>query len=343
VRASHLYFVQEAENHDQFKVLLLRRERVSLGWFLARPRRSSLGMETTLATQFPIGARLACNGDDAARAQVVLFGGRNSQGDLGDTWVWDGTNWTQSNPASSPPPRFGHAMAYDAARGQVVLFGGGNSQRFFGDTWVWDGNNWAQKNPGGSPPAQSYTAMAYDAARGQVVLFGGANAPDETWVWDGDNWTQKNPVNSPPAREAHAMAYDAARAQVVLFGGSPPLQPIPFQDSWVWDGDNWTQKNPTTSPAGRTNLALAYDAASSQTVLFGGVTVYFIPYRHSFYFQDTWAWNGNDWARKDLLGHPSGRVSPGMAGDSAHGQILLFGGAGPHAADNNDTWVWSAR
>ena len=31
---------------------------------------------------------------DAARGQVVLFGGTGSI-DLGDTWTWDGTDWTQ--------------------------------------------------------------------------------------------------------------------------------------------------------------------------------------------------------------------------------------------------------
>ena len=59
---------------------------------------------------------------DAARGQVVLFGGYGG-GFRNDTWVWDGTTWAQKSPATSPSSRYGHAMAYDAARGQVVLFG----------------------------------------------------------------------------------------------------------------------------------------------------------------------------------------------------------------------------
>jgi pyruvate/2-oxoacid:ferredoxin oxidoreductase beta subunit len=54
---------------------------------------------------------------DAARGQVVLFGGLGSSGRLNDTWVWDGTNWVQKFPGNAPPARYGHAMAYDAARG----------------------------------------------------------------------------------------------------------------------------------------------------------------------------------------------------------------------------------
>lgn len=62
---------------------------------------------------------------DAARRQVVLFGGLDSsQFSLGDTWTWDGTTWTERHPQSSPSPRYGAHMAYDAARREVVLFGG---------------------------------------------------------------------------------------------------------------------------------------------------------------------------------------------------------------------------
>jgi hypothetical protein len=54
---------------------------------------------------------------DAARGQVVLFGGGNATQVFDDTWVWDGTTWTQKAPAHKPLGRSGHAMAYDAARG----------------------------------------------------------------------------------------------------------------------------------------------------------------------------------------------------------------------------------
>jgi hypothetical protein len=81
---------------------------------------------------------------DAAHAQVVLFGGSDCCGTLGDTWTWGGTNWTQRTPVHSPSARFFHRMAYDAAHGQVVLFGGGEPNAvFFGDTWTWGGTDWA--------------------------------------------------------------------------------------------------------------------------------------------------------------------------------------------------------
>jgi hypothetical protein len=62
---------------------------------------------------------------DSARGRVVLFGGgTNEYGYLGDTWEWDGINWTQIHPVKSPSTRGYTSMAYDAARGRTVLFGG---------------------------------------------------------------------------------------------------------------------------------------------------------------------------------------------------------------------------
>lgn len=180
---------------------------------------------------------------DAARRQVVLFGGKLAFDTwLMDTWVWDGTNWVQKFPANAPPAREGHAMAYDAARGQVVLFGGTGSSGLLNDTWVWDGTNWVQKSTATSPAARCGHAMAYDPVRRQVVLFGGWNGSihlNDTWVWDGTNWTEEFPPNSPPALSAHAMAYDVARGRVVLFGGTKRSSlgyNETSSDTWLYPG-----------------------------------------------------------------------------------------------------------
>ena len=102
---------------------------------------------------------------DAARQQILLYGGLVNSGGLDDTWVWNGMNWTQHKLSTNPMRRRAHAMAYDAARQQVVLFGGCLSGT---DTWMWDGKNWTDvtpKAPKVSPSARLGHAMAYDAAR----------------------------------------------------------------------------------------------------------------------------------------------------------------------------------
>jgi hypothetical protein len=82
------------------------------------------------------------------------------------TWTWDGSNWTQQTPATSPPPREAAAMAYDPATGNIVMFGGQVRNGVSGDTWTWDGSNWTRQTPTTSPSARSGAAMAYDNATG---------------------------------------------------------------------------------------------------------------------------------------------------------------------------------
>ena len=78
---------------------------------------------------------------DETQGQVVLFGGLNAIGNvLGDTWVWNGTDWTSELQEDPPDVRFGAGMAFDEAEGQMVMFGGLDSDDIpsavINDTWV---------------------------------------------------------------------------------------------------------------------------------------------------------------------------------------------------------------
>jgi hypothetical protein len=61
------------------------------------------------------------------------------------------------------------------------------------------------------------------------------------------------------------MAYDAARARVVLFGGSAGAD-----ETWEWDGTNWTERRPAEKPLPRGSHAMTFDSARNRVVLFGG-------------------------------------------------------------------------
>lgn len=213
-------------------------------WILLDPTNRPFSRYSHAMTWFP-GAILLFGGD--SRGGPFPPGGPQI---LGDTWTWDGTNWTQKSPANSPSPRYGHAMAPDPVAGESMLFGGvGYSSVPSNDTWGWDGNNWRQKFPISSPPGRLGHALSTGSGgSGFVVLFGGAAGGflGDTWEWNGSNWSQKFPVNSPSARSGHAMAYDAVHHQVLLFGGVGSTGPggtgtqIYFADTWIWDGVNWT-------------------------------------------------------------------------------------------------------
>jgi hypothetical protein len=55
---------------------------------------------------------------ETQQQRILLWGGeRGGQGPLGDTWEWDGTNWTQ---VADMGPFGSGAMAYDDDRSLVV-------------------------------------------------------------------------------------------------------------------------------------------------------------------------------------------------------------------------------
>jgi hypothetical protein len=306
------------------------------------------GWTQQFPSQAPSGRNFHTMVYDAARNEVVLFGGiANNSGVLGDTWVWDGFNWIQKSPPNSPSPRFGHAMAYDAVRQEVVLFGGllasgtGNAE-----TWVWNGTTWIQVFPAMNPQSRDLAAMTYDSVRNETVLFGGralesgsefASMLDDTWMWDGVNWTQKVPAMHPSGRIGHTVIFDASHAEVLLFGGRLGFFPSNLDDTWVWDGVNWTERFPATSPPPTGGHALAYSAIRAQVIMFGGYD------NGAFSRNDTWSWNGTDWAQLIPATSPPARTNHAMVYDSTLREIVLFGGGSLPGADSgnfNDTWVF---
>jgi hypothetical protein len=251
-------------------------------------------------------------------------------------------NWVQLFPTSAPPSRAYGAMVYDAKHQQMVLFGGSLDGDYVGDTWVWDGTTWTQKSPATSPPARELHAMVYDSVNQQVVLFGGydnvVGYRNDTWIWDGTTWTQMFPAMSPPVQGFHSMAYDKARQQVVIGGGIGPSGSGIINDTWVWDGINWTQKTPATNPPeGFDQAVLTYDEARQLTVRF--TFVYDSTTRK--YLPETWTWDGVNWTQQAPAGTPVARNLSSFMYFAATQQSVLFGGAILNSSSFlADTWTW---
>src|SRR5690606_13043423 len=117
---------------------------------------------------------------------VLLFGGFDG-GRLGDTWLWDGTDWTELSPDERPSPRSGAGLAYYPATGRLMLFGGideGSPERK-DDTWIWDGGVWSLQSPETEPKARSNVSMAFDPQAGGILMFGGqaSGMVNETWLY----------------------------------------------------------------------------------------------------------------------------------------------------------------
>ena len=89
-------------------------------------------------------------------------------------------------------------------------------------------------------------------------------------------------------------------------------------DTWVWDGSGWVQQHPATTPPARVGAQMAYDAASGQLLLFGGLNG--VP------LNDTWTWTGSNWVQLHPATSPQPTTSAAMAYDPATRQVVFFGG-----------------
>ncbi len=276
---------------------------------------------------------------DVARGVAVMFGGYdgNNTTALGDTWTYEGTNWTPSTPATAPDARWGHAMAFDNRRARTVLFGGFRpGVGSVADTWEFDGTTWTQLATANAPAGRAYHAMAFDSVRNRMVAFGGlGNALatlGDTWTFDGVDWMQVATANAPSARRGAAIAFDAARGKTVLFGGGNGT--TNFNDTWTFDGTSWTQRTTTAAPSARWQAAATFDAVRGRIVLHGGADVAF-----ATNYGDTWEWNDTNWAQTST-GGPSARHGAGLVYDARRGAAVMFGGRG--AGFGADTWEASS-
>jgi hypothetical protein len=235
-------------------------------------------------------------------------------------------------------------MAYDVARRVIVLFGGLSEGTVSAETWTWDGRSWTRRQPATNPPARYKAAMAYDAARRAVVMFGGQTVPSiatppilsDTWTWDGVDWRQEITSRAPSPRVFASMAYDAERQRVVLFGGDTGQGQTysgGFDDTWTWDGSDWTRVSLTGSPPMRSEASLAYDGARAVLVLFGGVNGH-----EAKLLNDTWQWNGLAWKQNQPGSSPPARLGAVLAYDAARRLMLLYGGGGYDPT--SDSWTW---
>jgi hypothetical protein len=171
---------------------------------------------------------------DPGSQDLVLYGGYNGLGtsDVADqTWLWNGTTWTQIPAAGGPPGGLAFAnLAYDSSTGQLILYGGLTSpskSSETGGTWVWSDatDTWTQLTPAASPGPLAAAALVNDPGFGLVLYGGRVNSTQissQTWEWTGTTWVQLSPSVNPGGSTglvALGGAYDPVTQNIVLYGG----------------------------------------------------------------------------------------------------------------------------
>ena len=111
----------------------------------------------------PAARTAAAMAYDPSTGDVVMFGGAGADGQaLADTWLYDGSAWSEAAPSDSPPARYGAQMAWDPESQRVILLGG----------------------TGGNGCSMGY------GSTGTVSSIGGCSQLQDAWAWDGSDWTQ---------------------------------------------------------------------------------------------------------------------------------------------------------
>jgi hypothetical protein len=289
------------------------------------------------------GAALAW---DPAHHVDLLYGGAGPQGGLGDTWTWNGTTWTQLNPATSPPAMKDAAMAWDSTRGRVVLLGRSDFNPTSGEvplnmnmdlqTWTWTGATWQRdENAGIATEAFAGSPVLVDDPNAHRLLALAAFRPHSggttlyTYAWADGKWTLLD-SNLALDSTTFGAAWDTATNKVRLVqtydGGKA-------EHVFELAGTSWVDAK--DGPAA-TGAALLTD-----------------PTRAGLVQPDTtatWIWDGARW---HSLPPPAlnGLTGAAAAPDLDRHTVVLFGGrttgGGVEAlSDHTLTWdgsLWSPR
>ena len=157
-----------------------------------------------------------------------------------------------------------------------------------------------------------------------------------------DGWLPVAAINPPPERTYGAIAYDAEREVAVLFGGGSQWHGSNWyawntmNDTWEWNGKNWTAKFGPTTPPARIAHQMAYDPLRQVTVLFGGQ-------EDEQTLGDTWEWNGSQWQERRSETVPPPRCCHIMFFDLERGRVILAGGLQTPNFFLNDVWEWDGQ
>jgi hypothetical protein len=255
---------------------------------------------------------------DSRRNKIVIFG--KSDG-VGDTWDFDGTEWT---PRFVLPPRL-HGFAAANFLSGFVAFTGQEafpSLALTNEAWRFsvDAGAWT-KIDANVVPGRAFAGFASDEAHRRLWMYGGDSRISnpggsvgtmhaDTWFYDGLTWNSVLTVNAPSPGHAENMVFDIPRQRLLLARGD---------GTWEFDGGTWTNvASSAQTPSIASQMAMVYSPALNQTILFGA--------------GKTSTWNGSIWTSVPDAGGPSVSV-PVAAFDALRQQVVMM--------NNNDKTLWT--
>ena len=239
---------------------------------------------TNMTPASPPSARYSTRMDSIG-TDIFMFGGSifSPSSFSNETWKYDTllNTWTLLSPAISPSVR--DECAYISDGTNIYMFGGKGSGLSSPDTWKFDGTNWTNLNPSVQPQLRYGSSFNYISnIPNKLYMFGGfkngIGQTNETWEYDIvlNTWTQLNPSTSPSPR--YYMGYASSNEEIVIFGGTN-ITNVLFDETWRFDGTNWSQSIFSIKPTNSYWLVMAY--YNNSFYLYGGRDL-------SIYYNKTW-------------------------------------------------------
>jgi len=280
---------------------------------------------------------------DSARNRVVIFGGRQGKLNLNDTWSFDGNDWTEIKTANAPSVREIAGAAYDSVRDRIVLFGGTHqtystdgrtlTETPLHDTWEFNGTNWTQILTDG--PAVTKAILEYDPIRKQTIMLGvNASAATVMFAWDpaAATWKSLTPTVLPTCANEGAMTWQTSN-NTILYTGGVCATSSGTEETYEWDGTNWTKIDLTLFAGTYLAPALTFDQDRQVAVLFGGAPP------AGQLNTGTFTYANKAWTGVGDIAYPSPRSLFTFATDPVNKVIYLYGGVNDVTAFF-DFWVY---
>lgn len=270
---------------------------------------------------------------DTARNRIVLFGGFGDPpgSGLDDTWIWNGSAWTELQPKHRPPARAAAAMVYDAARDRVVLFGGARpAGGVYGDTWEFDGADWVEAHPAVSPSPRWSPAFAWDATNQRTTLFSGwigDGSGLDTWSYDGRSWELIADAGGPGKEGGYPIATFDPRTGRTAMLTDEIVDGQSVAHLWWFDGLHWTEQALSVLPS-----------HPGQTVLGSHSTYGLVQYGGIGDGGRLWTFDGATPHLRQLIPAPAAVNAQALVSDPAQGRLLLFGGGGEDGRRRDELW-----
>lgn len=296
---------------------------------------------------------------------------------LNETWQFKSGNWTQLNPTASPPPQRSMVSVYDGFDNYLIILGGddkyvrggtGIGWLFANGTWtkftaavpwtsylnaygdlcfdaslhevlyVLGGRLWTYQSGTWSatvlnlptPTLQFPAILTYDWADGYTL----AVWEGTTWSFDGVHWTDLTFTVPVTPSGAQAMTYDSRDGYVLLYADAT-INRTTQSRTWSYLHGAWTPLNSSPAPSPRMSPGMVYDDSDGYVILLGGSCGQGL-------CGDMWNFSRGNWTNisSTLNASMPARYGPDMANDSAHHDVLLFGGRGA-VKQLSDTWTYS--